>query len=48
MIEEVIRSQDGPIRRVEIKNTNASEDFPRITDRSVRPVVRLFNEDEQT
>ena len=48
MVDEVIRSPDGIIRRVVIRYNNAEENLPRFTDRSVRSVVKLFNVDEET
>ena len=48
LVQEVVRSQDGVIRRVEIKYCNASENAPRFTDRAVRSVVRLFHVDDST
>ena len=46
IIDEVIRSRDGVIRRVNVRYHNANEDQPRVTDRCVRSIVRLFNIDE--
>ena len=48
MVEETTRSRDGLIRRIEIKYFNASENFPRFTDRSIRSVIKLFNINEGT
>ena len=47
-VEETTRSRDGLIRRIEIKYFNASENFPRYTDRSIRSVIKLFNINEGT
>ena len=42
-VESITRSKDNKVRRVKIRYHNASEDFPRDTDRCVRSCVRLFN-----
>ena len=48
MVDEIVRSPDGIIRRVVIRYNNAEENVFRFTDRSVRSVVKLFNVDEET
>ena len=46
-VEQVIRSdRDQKIRRVFVKYQNEREDFGRMTDRSVRKLVKLFSIDE--
>ena len=46
-VEQVIRSErDQKIRRVIVKYQNEREDFGRMTDRSVRKLVKLFSIDE--
>ena len=46
MIEQVIRSRDGKVRRVLVKYHNASEREPRLTDRAVRGLIKIFDIDE--
>ena len=46
LVEDVVKSRDGLIRRVTIRYHNSSENCSRTTDRSIRSVVRLFNVDE--
>ena len=46
IVEQVIPSRDGKIRRVIVKYQNYSEDFPRFTDRSVRKLVKIFDIEE--
>eukprot|EP00092_Neocalanus_flemingeri_P018101 GFUD01019591.1.p1 GENE.GFUD01019591.1~~GFUD01019591.1.p1 ORF type:complete len:2548 (-),score=673.50 GFUD01019591.1:927-8570(-) len=43
IVDEVVKSKDGIIRRVNVKYHNPTETEPRFTDRSVRKIVRLFN-----
>ena len=46
-VEQVVRSdRDDLIRRVVVKYQNPGEAGPRITDRSIRKLVKLFNVDE--
>ena len=47
LIDQVIPSDDGLIRKVVIKYRNVSESFDRFTTRNVRKLVRLFNVDEE-
>ena len=42
-VDSLIRSKDQKIRRVNVRYYNAGENVPRITDRCVRSLVRLFN-----
>ena len=46
IIDDVTRSSDKIIRRVDIRYHNSNEGASRTTDRSVRGVVKLFNVDE--
>ena len=53
VIDQLVRGRDGFIRRVLIRYTNASEtdpvtgrSLPRITDRSIRGIVKLWSMDE--
>ena len=43
LIDQVIPSDDGLIRKVVVKYRNSSEDFDRFTTRSVRKLIKLFN-----
>ena len=43
VLSEVVRSRDNVIRRAEVKYSNAGEDIPQFTDRSVMSLVKLFN-----
>ena len=43
MVESVVRSIDGVIRRAKIKYFNSTESSPRFTDRSIRKMVKLFH-----
>ena len=46
-LEQVVRSaRDNKIRRVVVKYQNAAENFTRLTDRSIRKMVKLFSIDE--
>ena len=46
-VEQVVKSErDGKIRRVIVKYQNERETFSRMTDRSVRKLVKLFSIDE--
>ena len=42
-IDSVTRSKDGIVRRADVRYFNHGENKPRITDRGVRSLVRLFN-----
>ena len=47
MVEQVVRSErDQTIRKIVVKYRNPGENFPRLTDRSIRTLVKLFNVDE--
>ena len=46
MVEQIIQSRDGKVRRVIVKYQNYNEDQPRFTDRSVRKLVKIFDIDE--
>ena len=47
MVEQVVRSErDQTIRKIVVKYQNPGENFPRLTDRSIRTLVKLFNVDE--
>ena len=46
IIDQVIRSKDGRIRRVIVKYQNHNEEGPRFTERSVRKLVKIFDIDE--
>ena len=46
IVEQIIPSRDGKIRRVIVKYQNSSEDHHRFTDRSVRNLVKIFDIDE--
>ena len=46
IVEQVIPSRDGRVRRVVVKYQNSKEDHPRFTDRSVRRLVKIFDIDE--
>ena len=47
-MDSLIRSKDQKIRRVNVRYYNAGENVPRITDRCVRSLVRLFNVEDST
>ena len=42
-IDSVIRSRDGVVRRANVRYFNHSKKEPRLSDRAVRSLVRLFN-----
>ena len=42
-VESITKNKDKKIRRVEIRYFNHGQDVPRMTERSVRSLVRLFN-----
>ena len=46
MVEQIIQSRDGKVRRVIVKYQNYNEEQPRFTDRSVRKLVKIFDIDE--
>ena len=46
VIDSVVRSKDGVIRRVSVKYHNHGDTAPKYTDRAVRTIVRLFNLDD--
>ena len=43
VVEEVVKSKDGLIRRVEVRYYNSGEDRIRFTDRAARSLVKLFS-----
>ena len=45
-VEQIVRGRDGKVRKVIIRYTNASEEIPRFTERSVRKLVKLFSINE--
>ena len=47
MVEQVIPSKDGMIRKVVIKYRNAAENFNRFTTRNTRKVIKLFHVDDE-
>ena len=46
IVEQVLPSRDGKIRRVIVKYQNHKEDHPRFTERSVRRLVKIFDIEE--
>ena len=46
IVEQVIPSRDGKVRRVIVKYQNYNEEVPRFTDRSVRKLVKIFDIEE--
>ena len=42
-IDSVVRSRDGVVRRANVRYFNHSEKQPRLSDRAVRSLVRMFN-----
>ena len=46
MVERVVRSIEGVIRRATVKYFNSTESSPRFTDRSIRKIIKLFNLDD--
>ena len=46
MIEEVEKSNDGLIRRAEVRYYNILENKIRFTDRAVRSLVKIFSVDD--
>ena len=46
IIDQVVRSRDGRVRRVIIKYQNHNEDIPRFTDRTIRKLVKIYDVDE--
>ena len=47
-IDTAIRGRDEHVREVDIRYQNPTENAHRITRRSVRSVIRLFNVDEHS
>ena len=43
LVDSVIRSKDGVVRRVTVKYHNHGDSAPKFTDRAVRSLVKLFN-----
>ena len=43
MVDDIVKSEDGVVRRVSVRYQNSGEAHHRTTDRSVRKIVRLFN-----
>ena len=46
MVEELMKSRDGKVRRVLVKYQNSSEDQTRLTDRAIRSLVKIFDVEE--
>ena len=46
VVDQIIRSRDGRVRRVIVKYQNHNEDVPRFTDRSIRKLVKIFDIEE--
>ena len=46
IVDQLIRSRDGRFRRVIVKYQNYNEETPRLTDRSVRKLIRIYDIDE--
>ena len=46
IVDQLIRSRDGRVRRVIVKYQNYNEETPRLTDRSVRKLIRIYDIDE--
>ena len=47
-IVSITKSRDGFIRRAEVQYQNATENEPRVTDRAVRSLIRLYHLDDTT
>ena len=45
-VDQIIRSRDGVIRRAILKYRNSTEDEDRVTDRSVRKIIKLYSVDD--
>ena len=45
-VDQVVRGRDNIIRRVIVKYQNYSESFPRMTDRSIRSLVKVWSCDD--
>ena len=45
-VDQVVRGRDGVIRRVILKYRNHSENEDRVTDRSVRKLIKLYSADD--
>ena len=46
VVDQIILSRDGRVRRVIVRYQNATENQPRLTDRSVRKLVKIFDIEE--
>jgi hypothetical protein len=46
MVEQLPRGRDGKVRRALVKFQNAKETQPRVTDRAVRSLVKIYDIDE--
>ena len=46
VVDQIIRSRDGRVRRVIVKYQNYNEDVRRFTDRSIRKLVKIFDIEE--
>ena len=46
-ISSVEKGKDGVVRRADVEYQNASEDFPRVTDRAARSLIKLFHIDDE-
>ena len=45
-VDQIIRSRDGVIRRAIVKYRNSGENEDRVTDRSVRKLIKLYSVDD--
>ena len=45
-VDQVVRGRDGIIRKVIVKYINAKENFPRLTERSARKLIRIWSADD--
>ena len=45
-VDQIIRSRDGVIRRAVVKYRNSGEKEDRVTDRSVRKLIKLYSVDD--
>ena len=46
MVDELDRSRDGKVRRVIVKYQNHGENQPRLTDRAIRSLVKIYDIEE--
>ena len=45
-VDQVVRSRDGIIRKVIVKYQNSKEEFSRVTERSIRSLIKLWSIDD--